>query len=116
MDLVYHTDMTRGEKVLLVIGVVGLALVVVELARGQTQIGPQQMKAVKAVVLTCALPAVAPVTVTNPDGTTTTTPGSNCAGMYYLDVVTAGGAEVKLIGVPPLAGFAFDPSGWNAVP
>lgn len=80
----------------------------------QTRIAPEQLKAPHVAVMTCTKPAIAPVTVTNPDGTTTTTPGSNCAGLYYVDVVTPAGTELKILGtVQPGPVNAAD---WSLVP
>jgi hypothetical protein len=86
------------DKLFLAIAALALAAVVAEFAKGQTQIGPSQMKAAKAVVLACA----------------NATPASNCTGLYYIDIVTAAGTELKIMGAPATA--PIDPAIWSVVP
>jgi len=65
-------------------------------------------------VMRCTKPAVLPATVVNPDGTSTTTPGSDCAGLFYVDIATAAGTEIRLLGSS--AALPIDPAVWTAVP
>lgn len=76
----------------------------------QTRIAPDQLKAPRVAVMTCTKTPIAPVT--NPDGTIT--PGSDCTGLYYIDVITPAGIELKIVGtIQPQAVNAAD---WSLVP
>lgn len=102
------------DKILLTIAALALVALVAEFAKGQTKLGPQQVSAPRVAVMTCTKTPTAPVTVTNPDGTITTTPGSDCAGLYYVDVITPAGTELKILGtVQPAPVNAAD---WSLVP
>ena len=65
-------------------------------------------------LMQCSKSPVSPVTVTNPDGTMTTTPGSDCSGLLYVDLVSPSGTEMKLVGGAPIS--PVDASAWTAVP
>lgn len=68
-------------------------------APGQTRINPDQLKAPRVAVFTCTKAPAAT---------------ADCAGLYYVDVVTAAGRELKIVGtVQPEAVNAAD---WSLVP
>jgi len=103
------------DKILFAIAALALMALVAEFARSQTRVAPEQIRLPRVVVLqNCTKPQVGPVTVMNPDGTTTTTPGSNCAGLYYIDVVTPAGTELRLVGSQAPA--MLDAADWTSVP
>ena len=82
--------------------VLGIALLsVANYLWPQTRIDPDQMKAPTVAVLTC-------------NGATS--PTSDCTGLYYVDVVTAAGTELKIIGPVATAGATLDPKVWSVVP
>lgn len=67
----------------------------------QTKIAPAQLQSQPHfVALACLPPGTASV--------------SNCQGLFYIDLVTAAGTELKLIGAPIAA--PFDPTMWQPVP
>lgn len=102
------------EKLFLTIATLALVALVAEFAKGQTRIAAAQIEAPRVAVMTCTKAPTPPVIVTNPDGTTTTTPGSNCAGLYFVDVMTPAGTELKIVGtVYPGVVNAAD---WSLVP
>lgn len=107
--------MTTRDRILTAIAVVALLLLAAEMAESQTQLAPQQMRAAKAAVLTCTKPPTLPATVTNPDGTTVFKPGVDCASIVYIDLVTAAGTELKIIGVPATM-TTINPPDWTVVP
>ncbi len=65
----------------------------------QTKIAPGQMKAPRVSVLQCS-------------GSTSST--SDCSGLYYVDVTTAAGTQIKIIGTPAAA--PLDTTHWSVVP
>lgn len=71
--------MRKRDYILLAISVLALLLAVIDYGRGQTQIGPQQMKAPRVTVMTC-------------------TQIPSCAGLYLVDVITPAGTELKIVG------------------
>lgn len=65
----------------------------------QTRINPDQLKAPRVTVLSCvAVP----------------TPTSSCTGLFYVDVITPAGTELKLMAEPAAA--AINPTDWSLVP
>lgn len=68
------------------------------LASAQTKVDPNQLKAPTVVVMSCS-------------GTTT---NADCAGLYYVDVVTPAGTEIKIIGARPDS--QLDTTRWSIVP
>ena len=99
---------------LMLLGAALLSGSVLLFLHAQTRINPDQLKAPRVAVMTCTKAPTPATTVTNPDGTMTTIPGSNCTGLYYVDVVTPAGTELKILGtVQPGPVNAAD---WSLVP
>lgn len=67
----------------------------------QTKVGPDQLKTPRITVLHCVEPPE-----TSP----------NCMDLYYVDVITAAGTELKLIGAPATQFDVIDPTKWVLVP
>jgi len=68
------------------------------LASAQTRVDPNQLKAPTVLVMSCS-------------GTTV---NADCAGLYYADIVTPAGIEIKIVGAPPLV--QLDTTRWSIVP
>lgn len=87
------------KRLALIVLIAAAMCLLVRLAVAQTRISPDQLKAPRVAVMTCTKPP---------------TPTADCAGMYYVDVVTLAGTELKIVGtVQPDVVNAAD---WSLVP
>ena len=89
-----------SQRVLFTLCVLLFLAFVVVLSRAQTRVAPQQLVAPRLAVLACS-------------GKTAT---SDCAGLYYVDLVTAGGTELRIVGPEASNGVTLDPGLWSVVP
>lgn len=81
------------DKILFVICALGLIILAVELARGQTRLDGGQLRSPRVSVFTCTKP---PSIVIDP--VTGVQVVAECGGLYYVDVITAAGTELKILG------------------
>jgi hypothetical protein len=65
-------------------------------------------------LMKCTKPSVASSSITNPDGTITKTLGSDCSGMYFVDLLSPSGTELVLLAMP--APMPLDPTIFAPVP
>jgi hypothetical protein len=84
---------------LMLLGAALLSGSVLLLLHAQTRINPDQLKAPRVAVMTCAKPA---------------TPTADCTGLYYVDVITPAGTELKIVGT--LQPEAVNAADWSLVP
>lgn len=93
--------MTKNEERVVWLGVIAFAILLLWMTRasGQTKIAPDQLQAPRVAVLACH----------------GSTPTSDCAGLYYVDLITPAGTELKIVGAVA-SGAALDPAIWSLVP
>jgi hypothetical protein len=89
----------------------------------QTQITPDQIRGTRVVsLMTCTKPPTPPTPALDPmgnpildaAGNPVMIPGSNCAGLYYIELTRPDGTTLKLVGSP--APLNLDPASWSVVP
>lgn len=71
------------------------------LVRAQTRIAPDQIRAPRLAVLTCTKPASS---------------GADCSGLYFVDLITPAGRELKIVGPAIADGVAINAADWSLVP
>ncbi len=71
----------------------------------QTRIAPRQVSAPRLTVLQCTATPISPKVGCTVDGT-----------LYYLDLITPAGKELKLVAVPSTLLEPLDPAVWSMVP
>jgi hypothetical protein len=101
----HHRDDAPWWLIFVYIGLALLAArVIIGIASGQTQITPRQTRGLTSLaILKCS---GMPPTPTTPLG---------CDGMYYVDVFTKDGQELKIIGTAT-SGAVIDPQYWSVIP